>query len=100
MVARFGFNTEDTEKSHRVLRGLMEQKRNSRRQEKGRFLCGSLGFFVFSVSRISEFDTESDELCALLAVKLFARHEWLGPAPPRCVFVRSYERSLEVLKKS
>jgi hypothetical protein len=92
MVARFGFNTEDTEKSHRVLRGLVEKKkRNSRWQEKGRFLCRSLRLFVPSGSRISEFDTESDDLCALFAVKLFARHEWFVAAPPCCVFVRSYE---------
>jgi hypothetical protein len=75
MVARFGFNAEDTEKSHRVLRGLVEKKRNSKRHEKGRLLPGCLRFCVSSVSRISEFDTESDELCALFAVKLFARHE-------------------------
>ena len=91
MVARSGFNTEDTEKSHRVLRGLVEKQRNSRRQEKGRFFCGSLGFFVFSVSRISEFDTESDELCTLFAVKLIAGQEWFVAAPPCCVFVKSYE---------
>ena len=91
MVARSGFNTEDTEKSHRVLRGLVEKKTNSRRQEKGRFLWRSLRFFVSSGSGISEFDTESDELCTLFTVKLIAGQEWFVPAPPRCVFVRSYE---------
>ena len=91
MVARSGFNTEDTEKSHRVLRGLVEKKTNSRRQEKGRFLWRSLRFFVSSGSGISEFDTESDELCTLFAVKLFAGQEWFVAAPPCCVFVKSYE---------
>src|SRR6266446_6728991 len=100
MVARSGFNTEDTEKSHRVLRGLVEKKTNSRRQEKGRLLFRYQRLFVSSGSRISEFDTESDELCALLAVKFFAPHYWFGPAPPRCAFVRSYESCLEVPKES
>src|SRR5882672_7271221 len=37
-----GINTEDTEKSHRVHKGLTEKKRIARRNEKCRFLCGSL----------------------------------------------------------
>jgi hypothetical protein len=69
----------------------VEKKRNGRRQEKRRSLCGFLRFFVSSVSRISEFDIKSDELCALFAVKLFARREWFVAAPPCCVFVKSYE---------
>jgi len=39
------------------------KKRNRRRKGAGRFLCGSLRFFVTSVLRFSEFNAENMEKC-------------------------------------